>query len=110
MIIGSEAALRGGRRGSLYCAAKFALRGFAQSMREETAASGIRVVLVNPGMVRTGFHENLDFRPGQEPEQHLLPSDVAAAVSLALDARVGAVIDEIDLSPQKRVIDFGRRD
>ena len=110
VMIGSESALRGGRRGSLYSASKFALRGFAQSMREETAASGIRFILVNPGMVRTGFHDNLEFRPGPEPGQHLLPSDVAEAVSLALDARGGAVIDEIDLSPQKRVIDFGRRD
>ena len=110
VMIGSEAAVKGGRRGSLYSAAKFALRGFAQSVREETAASGIRVALVNPGMVRTAFHENLEFRPGSEPGQHLLPVDVAAAVSLVLDARGGAVIDEIDLSPQKRVIDFGRRD
>ena len=110
VLIGSEAALKGGRRGSLYCAAKFALRGFAQSIREETAASGIRVCLVNPGMVRTSFHDELEFRPGAEHGEHLLPVDVAAAVSLALDSRGGAVIDEIDLSPQKRVIDFGLRD
>ena len=107
VFMGSEASLRGGRRGSLYCAAKFALRGFAQALREETAASGLRVTLVNPGMVKTGFHDELDFRPGADPDQHLLPSDVAAAIDAVLDSRAEAVFDEITLTPQKRVVDFG---
>lgn len=110
ILIGSEAGLRGGQQGSLYCAAKFALRGFAQSLREEIAASGVRVTVINPGMVKTRFHDNLTFQPGSEESQHILPSDVAAAVSLALDSRTGTVFDEIDLTPQKKVINFGRQD
>jgi 3-hydroxy acid dehydrogenase/malonic semialdehyde reductase len=108
IIMGSEAALRGTRQGSLYCASKFALRGFAQALREETAASGVRVCLVNPGMVRTPFFAELDFKPGDEPDHHILPEDVAAVVLNALQLRDGTNVDEINLSPQKRVIDFHR--
>ena len=108
VIIGSEAALRGSRKGSLYCASKFALRGFSQALREEASSAGIRVCLVNPGMVRTPFFDELDFEPGDAPDQHVLPEDVAAVVCSVLQAREGTVIDEINLSPQKRVIDFHR--
>ena len=110
VFIGSEAALSGGRNGAVYSASKFALRGFAQSLREECAASGVRVGIVNPGMVATEFFRDLNFRPGGLPDQHLTPQDVADAVWLMLDAREGAVIDENNLSPQKRVISFGNPD
>jgi len=108
VIIGSEAALSGGRNGAIYSASKFALRGFAQSLREECAASGVRVGIVNPGMVATDFFQELDFRPGSSQDQHLTTHDVADAVWLMLNARQGAAIDEINLSPQKRVIEFGK--
>ena len=43
-----------------YCAAKFAVRGFSESLRHEleTAGSPVRVTLVHPGGVRTGIAEN----------------------------------------------------
>ncbi len=109
VFIGSEAGLRAGRNGAVYSAAKFGLRGLAQALREECAPRGVRVGLVNPGMVRTGFFDHLDFRPGPAPDQHLIAEDVAEAVWLMLSARTGAVIDEINLAPQKKVIEFGPR-
>ncbi|MEM1283733.1 MAG: SDR family oxidoreductase, partial [Chlamydiota bacterium] len=63
ILIGSEAALAGRRQGSIYCASKFALRGFTQALREECASSGIRVTLINPGMVQTSFFDDLHFSP-----------------------------------------------
>ena len=104
--MGSEAALRGTRRGSVYCASKFALRGFAQALREECAASGIRVTTINPGMVLTPFFDDLDFGPGQEPANYVLPEDVADLVITILSTRSGTVFDEVNLSPLKRVIEF----
>ncbi len=106
VFIGSEAALAGRRKGAVYCASKFALRGLAQALREECAGSGVHVSIVNPGMVRTDFFDGLDFAPGEEARHHLLPDDVAAAVQLILDARDGAVIDEINLSPLQKHIVF----
>ena len=62
VIVGSEAALIGKRKATLYSAAKF--RGFAQSLRDEVGSSGLRVCLINPGMVRSAFFNDLDFEPG----------------------------------------------
>lgn len=109
VLIGSEAALRGGKKGAIYSAAKFGLRGFAQSLREEGGAAGLRVCLINPGMVETPFFDELTFAPGTKESEHLVAEDVAAAVSLTLSARPGANFDQIDLSPQKKVIRFQRR-
>ncbi len=108
LFMGSEAALVGGRNGAVYSACKFALRGLAQSLRQDCAAGGVRVSLVNPGMVDTGFFEQLDFRPGELPENHIRADDVAAAVLGILSAPPGTVIDEINLSPLKKVIKFGK--
>ncbi len=110
ILMGSEAALAGGRRGAVYSATKFALRGLAQSLRQECAAAGVRVSIVNPGMVRTGFFSGLDFAPGEGEDQHLEPEDVAGAVVQVLDMRPGAVIDEINLTPRTRVLRFRRKE
>ena len=107
--MGSEAALAGTAQGSLYCAAKFALRGLAQALRAECARAGIRVTLVNPGMVQSPFFDELDFRPGPASDNYILPEDVAEVIVQALTARDGTVLDEINLSPQKKVIEFGAK-
>ena len=106
VFMGSEAALAGGKRGAVYSAAKFGLRGLAQALRQECAASGLRVSIINPGMVQTEFFNELDFRPGESSNNYILPDDVALAVQMILEARQGTVFDEINLSPQKKVIRF----
>jgi short-subunit dehydrogenase len=106
ILIGSEAALNGGRKGAVYSACKFGLRGLAQSLREECSARGVRISLINPGMVDTAFYDGLDFAPGEAPENHLRPDDVAQAVKLVLQAPAGTVYDEINLNPLKKVIRF----
>ncbi len=109
VFMGSEAALAGTAQGSLYCAAKFALRGFAQALRAECARAGIRISVVNPGLVQSPFFADLDFRPGPASDNYILPEDVAAVIVQALTVRDGTVLDEINLSPQKKVIEFGRQ-
>ena len=104
VLMGSEAALSGGRYGAVYSATKFALRGLAQSLREECAAAGVRITIVNPGMVRTRFFDQLDFEPGPDPANIIEPEDVAEAVAVALSVRTGTVFDEINLTPLKRVV------
>jgi NAD(P)-dependent dehydrogenase (short-subunit alcohol dehydrogenase family) len=110
IFMGSEASLSGAQRGSLYCAAKFGLRGFAQSLRRECARCGVRVGVIHPGMVRTGFFDELSFRPGAESSEAIEPADVAQAVWTMLSVRRGTVIDELVLSPQQHVIDFGPKE
>jgi len=106
IFIGSEAALTGARKGSIYCASKFALRGFSQALRDECAKSSVRVSLINPGMVKTDFFQSLNFEPGMHQSQHLYAEDVANAVNYIINAREGIIIDEINLNPANNVIQF----
>lgn len=106
ILIGSEAALLGKRKGSIYCASKFALRGFAQALRDECKTSGIRVTLINPGMVRTSFFEELSFVHGEKEEEFIEPEDIATLIETILKGRLGTVFDEINLTPQSTCITF----
>lgn len=106
IYIGSEAALKGARKGSIYCASKFALRGFTQALREESAKSGVRICLINPGMVKTEFFDRLSFEPGGDETNFVLPGDVAEAVNYVLNSRNQIAIDEINLSPMNKVVKF----
>src|SRR5690606_33875253 len=45
-----------------YCAGKFALVGFSESLRAELRSSGIRVTTVCPGLMRTGSPRNALFK------------------------------------------------
>ncbi len=106
VYVGSEAALQGRRKGSIYCASKFALRGFAQALRDECATGSVRVSLINPGMVQTPFFDDLSFLPGDQPGQSLQADDVADAVCYILRAGEHMVVDEINLNPRNKVVRF----
>jgi NADP-dependent 3-hydroxy acid dehydrogenase YdfG len=106
VFMGSEAALAGGKQGAVYSAAKSGLRGLAQSLRQECASSGVRTCIINPGMVKTEFFDKLGFGPGEDAANYLLPEDIAGVVLEVIRARAGTVFDEINLSPQKKVVQF----
>lgn len=104
LLMGSEAALAGKRQASLYCASKFALRGFGQALRQECISSGIRVTLFHPGPVATPFFDELNFAPQAGPEHVIHPDDVAALVIHVLSSPTTTHFDEIALSPLKPAI------
>jgi len=103
IFLGSEAALSGSKYGAIYCASKFALRGFSQALRHECSSSGVKVTLINPGMVNTPFFDTLHFTPGENPENYIDAKDIADTIAMLLKLRQGTVVDEINLSPLKRV-------
>ncbi len=51
-----------------YCAGKFALTGFSDSVRAELARDGIFVTTVAPGLMRTGSHLNAQFKGEHDNE------------------------------------------
>ena len=53
--ISSLGGLVGVQFGSLYCASKFALEGFSESLAKEISPFGLSVTLVEPGPFRTDF-------------------------------------------------------
>ncbi len=106
IFIGSEAGLFGAKNGSLYCAAKFGLKGFSQALSKDVANKNIRICIINPGMVRTNFFQNLNFEPGNEEENTISTKDISSAVIYILGLSRNTIVDEINLSPSKKVIKF----
>ena len=104
VYVGSEASVQGAKNGSVYCATKFALRGLVQSLRADCASSGVRVSILLPGMVDTPFFDDLWFRPGTGIGQALSVQSVAETLWHVCHAPPGAVIDEVRINPQVKVI------
>lgn len=80
---------------NLYSATKWAVTGMAQAIRNEMAGTGVRVTLVEPGVVDTPFWDHLK-KPGT-PE--LQPEDVAGAVLYALSQPPHVDVNEIVIRP-----------
>ena len=106
IIMGSEASIVGKKKASLYSAAKFGLRGFAQSIRDECGNTGVRVCLINPGFVRTPFFDSLNFEPGKDGNNAIEAGDIAKIVCDIIETRKGTIIDEINVSPASKSIIF----
>jgi NAD(P)-dependent dehydrogenase (short-subunit alcohol dehydrogenase family) len=51
---------------SAYCSAKFAVRGFTDSLRQELRGTGVRAVTVHPGGITTNIARNM--RMSRDPE------------------------------------------
>ena len=109
IYIGSEASYKVGKYGSIYSACKFGLRGFVKSIRIETSLNNIKVTQINPGIVKTPFYNNLKISPGAEHDEFIEPNDISDVIIDVLKMRKGTVIDEINLTSQKKIITFRRK-
>ena len=109
IYIGSEASYKVGKYGSIYSACKFGLRGFVKSIRIETSLNNVKVTQINPGIVKTPFYNNLKISPGTEHDEFIEPNDIADVVIDVLKMRKGTVIDEINLTSQKQIITYKRK-
>ena len=95
VTVASTLALKGVSDATAYCASKFAVRGFTQSLAAELAGR-VGVTLLVPGGMRTAFFDGRteQYKPG--PEADLLdPSTVASAVVTALQLPPGTEIREM---------------
>ena len=79
---------------SAYCAAKFAVRGFTDSLRQELRGTGVRAVTVHPGGVTTNIARNARMR--KDPEGLGRTSEQLAAqfeaVTMTSPARAAQII------------------
>lgn len=82
--IASTAALRGAPNGTAYYGSKFALRGMTECWRAELRKYNIRVMLVNPSEVLTGFAATAGF-PQKASEGKLRGDEIAHAVKAMLE-------------------------
>ena len=81
--ISSTSGLKGGRGSTAYSSSKFALRGMTECWRDELRRHNVRVMLVNPSEVQTGFASRAGYRQEPSPKK-LRPREIADAVVGAL--------------------------
>lgn len=92
LLLTGSVAGRVALEGSLYSATKWAVTGMAESLRKEAVGTGIRVTLVEPGMVDTPFFD-------ERPKEALQAPDIARAVIYALEQPEHVSINEILIRP-----------
>jgi short-subunit dehydrogenase len=88
----------GGR--SIYCASKFGLVGFSQSLAEEVRESGVRVSVICPGSTNTSFSPKET--AGKSRERMLQPADVALTVRMLLAQESNSFISEVVMRPTQK--------
>jgi NADP-dependent 3-hydroxy acid dehydrogenase YdfG len=84
-----------GRRalpGSLYSATKWAVTAMGEALRQELNETGVRVTLIEPGMVDTPFFEN-------PVSDALHPEDIARTVMFAVSQPPHVDVNEILVRP-----------
>ena len=81
--ISSTSGLKGGRGSTAYSSSKFALRGMTECWRDELRRYDVRVLLVNPSEVVTGFAAKVGFEREDSPKK-LRPQEIADAIIGAL--------------------------
>jgi NAD(P)-dependent dehydrogenase (short-subunit alcohol dehydrogenase family) len=88
----STASLRGIPSETVYCAAKWGVRGFTQGLREEAAAVGVRVTALLPGGVDTGFWKDAVSR--NMPTEDFLTAEQVADAVVALARMEASVVPQ----------------
>lgn len=83
--VASVGGIVGGASGTLYCASKFAVEGFSESLAGEVAAFGIQVTIVEPGFFRTDFLAPTSVKHGTTPIADY--AEAAEALKSFYDAR-----------------------
>jgi NADP-dependent 3-hydroxy acid dehydrogenase YdfG len=68
---------------SAYCSAKFAVRGFTDSLRQELRGTGVSAVTVHPGGINTNIVRNGRFReePGGPSKEQVVKEFAAMAMT-----------------------------
>jgi NADP-dependent 3-hydroxy acid dehydrogenase YdfG len=92
LLITSSIAGRRALKGSLYSSTKFAVTGMGEAARLDFNGTGVRVTLIEPGMVETeGFSHDLDAT--------LTADDIARAVMFAISQPPHVDVNELLIRP-----------
>ncbi|WP_432931187.1 SDR family oxidoreductase [Microbispora sp. CA-135349] len=101
VLINSGAGQRANPNWGAYAASKFALRAYADVLREEEHAHGVRVTSIFPGRVDTDMQRDVRAQEEgpYEPGRYLEAESVARAVLAAATATPDAHVTEITVRP-----------
>jgi NAD(P)-dependent dehydrogenase (short-subunit alcohol dehydrogenase family) len=91
---------------SAYCASKFAVRGFTESLRHELRGSGVRAVAVHPGGIKTNIVRNARYH-ADPLRRDLSHEDVAAqfeAIARTTPERAAEIIHRGVVAGKSRIL------
>ena len=98
--IASIAGKVGSANRAVYCASKFGVMGFTESLAEEVRSHSIRVSVICPGSTDTAFSP--EDKRGKSREKMLQPADVAHAVRMLVTQEQNSFISEIVMRPTRK--------
>jgi NADP-dependent 3-hydroxy acid dehydrogenase YdfG len=78
--------------GSLYSCTKFAVTAIGEAVRQDLHGTGVRVTVIEPGMVDTPFFD-------RRPKEALQDDDVARAVMFAVSQPPHVNVNEVLVRP-----------
>jgi NADP-dependent 3-hydroxy acid dehydrogenase YdfG len=101
VLVNSGQGLRASAHWGAYAASKFALRAFADVLRDEEAGHGVRVTSVFPGRTGTDMQREVRAAEGGEyqADSYLRPVSVARAIQFAVQAPDDAQVPELVIRP-----------
>ena len=89
----------------VYIATKWAQVGFAHALRLELLETGVRVTVIEPGLVDTPLtRDNLRIRPLLEEIEPLAAEDVARAVIYAYQQPERVAVTEVVIRPRAQLL------
>jgi len=89
-----------------YSGTKYAIEALSEALRMEVAGSDIRVICVEPGLVKTELHRHHEVRPevAQNVPRPLQPADIARSILFALQQPPHVLIPRVMVLPQDHAI------
>ncbi len=108
VVIGSSIGRNVSPFNSIYGATKFAAHGLTEALRRELGPYGIRVTLIEPGLVSTnfqasaGYDENWFKRYSEEVGPVLLADDIAKVINFLIMLPGNVNLDNISIRPTRQ--------
>lgn len=103
--MGSVAGINIGVGAGIYHGTKFFVRAITESLRKEVSVhKGIKISLISPGVINTGWADKVTNKEGAEiaaelNKQAIEPDDIANAVLFAFDQPDNVNVNDIVISP-----------
>ena len=85
------------KNGAAYAASKWGLNGLTYSVAEELRDYGVRVAVVAPGSVNTGFGGT-----GKDGSWKVQPDDVASIIAMIVTQSPQSFVSEVKLRPTRK--------
>ncbi|MFG1664106.1 SDR family oxidoreductase [Streptomyces sp. Y7] len=108
VVIGSTVGRQVSAANPVYGSTKFAVHSLVEALRQEVCHHNIRVTLIEPGFVRSGFQEAAGYDAAwfeaiaEENGPLLVPEDVADVIGYVIGRPTHVHLDDIRLRPTRQ--------